>query len=83
MVGYEEQVSSLLIGTDRASREKTVDDFIEQMSDTSMRYLEYATGFDSIRFPKPPQYRRETPKVQNNEPCTCGSGLKYKKCCKN
>lgn len=31
---------------------------------------------------KPPQYRRETPKVQNNEPCSCGSGKKFKKCCK-
>ena len=23
---------------------------------------------------------RETPKVGRNEPCPCGSGLKYKKC---
>mgnify|MGYP003479182634 CR=1 FL=1 len=26
---------------------------------------------------------RTEPKYQNNEPCYCGSGLKYKKCCKN
>lgn len=25
---------------------------------------------------------RSTPKIQNNEPCICGSGKKYKKCCK-
>ena len=25
--------------------------------------------------------RRETPKVGRNEPCPCGSGSKYKKCC--
>ena len=25
---------------------------------------------------------RDAPKVQNNESCTCGSGKKYKKCCK-
>ena len=31
---------------------------------------------------KPSQYIREKPKVQNNEPCICGSGKKYKKCCK-
>ncbi|WP_462431052.1 SEC-C metal-binding domain-containing protein, partial [Bilophila wadsworthia] len=24
---------------------------------------------------------RETPKVGRNEPCPCGSGKKYKKCC--
>jgi preprotein translocase subunit SecA len=25
--------------------------------------------------------RRETPKVGRNDPCPCGSGRKYKKCC--
>jgi hypothetical protein len=31
----------------------------------------------------PPQlpYIRETPKVGRNDPCPCGSGKKYKKCC--
>lgn len=28
-------------------------------------------------------YIRETPKVGRNEPCPCGSGKKYKKCCMN
>ncbi|MBN1908042.1 MAG: YchJ family protein [Deltaproteobacteria bacterium] len=31
--------------------------------------------------PKPKQVIRETPKVGRNDPCPCGSGLKYKKCC--
>ncbi|MCD7922664.1 MAG: SEC-C domain-containing protein [Clostridiales bacterium] len=26
-------------------------------------------------------YRRETPKIGRNDPCPCGSGKKYKKCC--
>ena len=26
-------------------------------------------------------YRREVPKVGRNDPCPCGSGKKYKKCC--
>lgn len=26
-------------------------------------------------------FRRETPKVGRNDPCSCGSGKKYKKCC--
>ena len=26
-------------------------------------------------------YVRETPKVGRNDPCPCGSGQKYKKCC--
>ncbi len=29
----------------------------------------------------PEPFRRETPKVGRNEPCPCGSGKKYKKCC--
>ncbi len=28
-----------------------------------------------------PQIRRATPKVGRNDPCPCGSGRKYKKCC--
>lgn len=26
--------------------------------------------------------RRQTPKIGPNDPCPCGSGLKYKKCCR-
>ena len=29
----------------------------------------------------PGQVRRDAPKVGRNEPCPCGSGKKYKKCC--
>lgn len=28
-----------------------------------------------------PPVRRETPKVGRNDPCSCGSGKKFKKCC--
>ena len=31
--------------------------------------------------PKPQTVVREEPKVGRNDPCTCGSGKKYKKCC--
>ena len=31
--------------------------------------------------PPPTTYVRETPKVGRNDPCPCGSGKKYKKCC--
>ncbi|HZL45165.1 MAG TPA: YchJ family metal-binding protein [Opitutaceae bacterium] len=36
------------------------------------------TGFVQ---PKGQTVRRETPKVGRNDPCPCGSGKKYKKCC--
>ncbi len=29
----------------------------------------------------PVQVRRDTPKTGRNDPCPCGSGKKYKKCC--
>lgn len=32
-------------------------------------------GFDSTTV------MRENPKIGRNDPCPCGSGLKYKKCC--
>ncbi|GBC62091.1 hypothetical protein DENIS_3054 [Desulfonema ishimotonii] len=31
--------------------------------------------------PKITQYVREAPKIGRNDPCPCGSGKKYKKCC--
>jgi preprotein translocase subunit SecA len=30
---------------------------------------------------QPAFYKRQTPKVGRNDPCPCGSGRKYKKCC--
>jgi hypothetical protein len=29
-----------------------------------------------------PPYRRDTPKVGPNDPCPCGSGKKFKRCCR-
>jgi hypothetical protein len=38
--------------------------------------------YDVEDFPAPPQsFRREQPPVGRNNPCPCGSGRKYKKCC--
>jgi Protein of unknown function (DUF1186)/SEC-C motif len=35
--------------------------------------------FENREFQEP--YRRSQPKIGRNEPCPCGSGKKYKKCC--
>jgi len=37
--------------------------------------------FRDAEVPDVDQYRRERPKQGRNEPCACGSGKKYKKCC--
>lgn len=39
----------------------------------------FGDPFADIEFEQP--YRRDTPKVGRNDPCPCGSGKKYKKCC--
>ena len=37
--------------------------------------------FRDAELPEVSQVKRDTPKVGRNEPCPCGSGKKYKKCC--
>ena len=39
--------------------------------------------FKDGRYAKPHTVKREAPKVGRNEPCPCGSGKKFKKCCGN
>ena len=38
---------------------------------------------DVERLLNPPTPDKVGPKVGRNDPCPCGSGLKYKKCCDN
>ena len=35
------------------------------------------------KYPKPDTFVREDPKIGRNDPCPCGSGRKYKRCCLN
>ncbi len=37
--------------------------------------------YDDSEFPKAKQVTRSEPKIKRNDPCPCGSGKKYKKCC--
>jgi SEC-C motif-containing protein len=43
--------------------------------------LDGAWYFTSGEVRGPQQVRRASPKVGRNDPCPCGSGKKYKKCC--
>ncbi|MFO7816448.1 MAG: preprotein translocase subunit SecA [Thermodesulfobacteriota bacterium] len=43
--------------------------------------LQYAGGGDGTGSAKPETVKRKSPKVGRNDPCPCGSGKKYKKCC--
>lgn len=44
------------------------DDYDEEFNDDEIEYIQQP-------------YRRPEPKVGRNDPCPCGSGKKYKKCC--
>ncbi|MGB6219492.1 UPF0149 family protein [Haloferula sp.] len=47
--------------------------------------LQSGTEFSSAAagFGSGETYEREAPKIGRNDPCPCGSGLKYKRCCMN
>ncbi len=38
-------------------------------------------NFSDLMFSEPVTFVRDGPKIGRNEPCPCGSGKKYKKCC--
>jgi uncharacterized protein YchJ len=61
-----------------------IKDIVEQQNSFAVTdpYIKFERVYGHNEFTKPPQYIRETPKVYNNSPCTCGSGKKFKKCCK-
>lgn len=43
--------------------------------------LDEEAGDEALEESKPAPVRHEGPKVGRNDPCPCGSGKKYKKCC--
>jgi hypothetical protein len=54
------------------------------------RFIDEAEGEDGFpprsshrETPSVETYHREAPKIGRNDPCPCGSGKKYKKCCLN
>lgn len=59
--------------------DEEVPEFDRQTGDPPARYQPAQTGMTEPADRTP--YRRETPKIGRNNPCPCGSGKKYKKCC--
>ena len=67
--------------------ERTGDEEVQEMIDAVCDGVQNIIDNDSV-FGDPfadvefeQTYRRDTPKVGRNDPCPCGSGKKYKKCC--
>ena len=55
-------------------------DYIHQDYSGTRSQMDQAAGRD-MSGEKPKPIRRDSKKVGRNEPCPCGSGKKYKKCC--
>jgi preprotein translocase subunit SecA len=54
---------------------------LEQMQRQQEKELVFSAGGDGSPPPKKKTVRRSDDKVGRNDPCPCGSGKKYKKCC--
>ena len=54
---------------------------IEGMSSYYMDYAQDRDPFTGIGMEVDMPYQRESKKIGRNDPCPCGSGKKYKKCC--
>lgn len=79
--------NQLLEKTSAESEKLTVNEIVEQGNRMYIRNYElpeanYDYGMTKKQMNQVVVPIRTEPKYQNNEPCPCGSGNKYKKCCK-
>jgi len=68
-------------GHGRRRAQTTIDDLEEAFLRKKKRELEQARMAGSGDMAPVQQVRRSGEKVGRNDPCPCGSGKKYKKCC--
>ncbi|MFC1705359.1 YchJ family protein [Planctomycetota bacterium] len=72
--GPQDEEGSVTFSASYRQHGKTVDHTENaqfEKEDGAWRFLSSAT----------PPFRRSAPKVGRNDPCPCGSGKKYKRCC--
>jgi len=63
------------------ARKDALDKKLKQMRSTHVSLTSNASSGEGGQSEKPVTFRRDQPKVGRNDPCPCGSGKKYKKCC--
>lgn len=61
---------------------KDMDDEINELFGNKENFQQEISRNFNEKFRKQKPFIREQPKISNNTPCLCGSGKKYKKCCK-
>ncbi len=76
---YEDETLSLLLRV-RPMREQTVEELEEERRKRQEASLILIHG-DEKEQSKPSTVKRTDDKIGRNDPCPCGSGKKYKKCC--
>ncbi|HFC46781.1 MAG TPA: preprotein translocase subunit SecA, partial [Dissulfuribacter thermophilus] len=74
---YKEESLSLLLRI-RPMREVEIER-LEEKRRRKQERLQFSHGDEEAN--KPKTYRRQGKKIGRNDPCPCGSGKKYKKCC--
>jgi SEC-C motif domain protein len=62
------------------ARYQREDETTNHTEDAEFRFFQKRWYYYDSHFPKPETIRREGEKVGRNDPCTCGSGKKFKKC---
>jgi preprotein translocase subunit SecA len=72
---FREEALSLLLRI-RPMRERETEE-LENLH-RKQQHISYGRGKDNN---KPKTFKRKEKKVGRNDPCPCGSGKKYKKCC--
>ncbi len=75
---FREETVSLLLRI-RPMRPEEVEELEARRRSQQERELRMSHGDEEA--PKPKPVRRKNKKIGRNEPCPCGSGKKYKKCC--
>jgi len=63
------------------STEQREDVIVHMAAGLLKAYRYFRAQREADRSVRPPESRREVPKVGRNDPCPCGSGKKYKRCC--
>ena len=71
-VNFKEQVFSLINTINAGIKENSQTEVVEERPEL---ILSSSDGNDT-----PPTIKRETKKIGRNDPCSCGSGKKYKNC---
>ncbi|MHC5054742.1 MAG: preprotein translocase subunit SecA [Planctomycetota bacterium] len=94
MVAMYEEVTDLILRAQPIRTEAVMQDLAERWAISSEEHAEATSGLGEASREmaaqsehggsewKPVQtIRRDKPKIRPNDPCPCGSGKKYKKCC--